>query len=112
MSTGIVVSPSAYRVSGLPDDHIDADTFAISIEWRGSDQWAVLRGSKCLSRTLMWDYEPQPSSRTKRWLREHRWTLNDATRAAVEVYPTVTINGMCVRGGEVVLTAGTPEAPQ
>ena len=40
--------------------------------------WAVRNGSWCMNKGGMWEYEPQPSSRTDKWFRNHRWTSLDA----------------------------------
>ena len=87
----------------LPRDHVDFITFAITVAWRGSmfadrlDQcWAVVRAGKCLNRRGEWDYEPSPSSRTDRWIKGHRFTLEKALELARKAAPRVTVNGHTV----------------
>ena len=82
--------------------------FCLTIERRAPDQWAVVRRfSRCLSDTGEWDFEPTPSERTERrvhpdWKRHHRFTLEEATRLAVEAVHHVVVNRRHVVNGEVV----------
>lgn len=80
-------------VSCLPADHIDHDTYAVTVEWRGDAQWAVLRGHWCLGRDGAWDFEPIPAEREDGWLAAHRFTEQEALRLAVEWAPKILSNG-------------------
>jgi len=67
-----------------PDGPITV-TVELALQLDGSRLWAVRRGSLVLSRAGVWDYEPLPSSRTKAWLKAHRFpTFTAAWRAALE----------------------------
>ena len=89
----------AYEVTALPpdvQDHIDASSFAIRVEWRGGDKWVVKHHSSCLNKSGGWVYEPQPSSRTKRFLRAYRHDLDTALTLARKAAPKVTLNRFTV----------------
>ena len=46
----------------------------VSIEDRGYDRWAIVHtNGNNYNKDGTWDYEPLPSSRTDKWLEEHRW---------------------------------------
>lgn len=97
---------SEYIVSALPLDHIDADTFWIKVAWRGRrrlpysnpgcGEWAVTMRGMCLDDRDCWDFEPLPSSRTPEWCDHHRFTLDEAVKAAERMLHTVTVNGRFV----------------
>lgn len=83
-----------YRVSAVPEDFCpEASHWAISVEWRGGDRWAVLRGGECLGRDGDWDYEPLPSSREEDWLATHRFSEEEALALARKEAPLIRING-------------------
>lgn len=92
---GVRVEPVAYIVTRFSNDSPNQDTWSARVEAAGFDRWAVRNGSRCLSKALTWDYEPQPSSRTDEWLDEHRWNdVSRATAAAMEAEPTIRWNGL------------------
>ena len=80
-------------VSLLQPDHEAHPYFAVMVEYRGRDRWAVTRYSECLSRSGEWGHESLPSSRTDEWLAENRFTYNEAIEAASKVAPTIKMNG-------------------
>ena len=97
----IYMRVTRFEVSVWPDDvrnepssAMDATTWAVTVEERGLDRWAVMRGSGCLSRDGKWDFEPLPSSRDDDWLASHRLSMNEAQMLAVEQAPKVTVNGL------------------
>lgn len=98
----IRIEATTYTVCGLPEDNVDASIWTIRIERRGPDSWAACCLSRCLSSRGKWDYEPNPSSRTKAWLARHRFTLEQATELAIEAYPKLVFNGWRVEAGELV----------
>lgn len=105
----ISIEPTTYTVTGLPEDDPDAHTWALRIEWRGPDSWAVCYMSRCLNHKNGWDWEPSPSGRTDKFIREHRFPLEEAKARALLAYPKLVINGLCVRDGKLVPTDMTPE---
>lgn len=71
----------------------DAYLFEVRVEWRNENQWAVLDSSgDCYNRKLEDTYESQPSSRTKKFLKDHRFTLEEAIEIAQKVTKIVKIN--------------------
>jgi hypothetical protein len=96
----VTTQVSQYTVCALPDDHIDADMFTITVARRAPGSWAVLRGSRCLGADGSWAFEPIPSERTDEWKATHRFDEETALRLAREAAPNVKVNGWTV---EVIL---------
>lgn len=84
----------AVLVTVLPLDHPDAGTWGLRVEWRGGDQYAVVRYDCCLSVTGEWDPEPNPSSRDEAWTATHRFSHQAALALAAQHAPHVRINGV------------------
>lgn len=58
---------------------------SVAIELRDpeKDSWAVkTEGGLCVNKDLVTDYEPQPSSRTEKWLKEFRFSKEEAQLTA------------------------------
>jgi len=87
-----------YTVNCLPEDDIEASHWAITVEYRGRNLWAVLHGPYCLSKSGDWDYEMRPSEREDDWLAEHRFSLVHARQLAQEQAPVITVNGLTAAG--------------
>jgi len=100
------VQPTAYMVSLLPVDDINADLFAITVEWRGDNNWAVMRHRQCLNSEGEWDWEPNPSSRTDEFIATHRFDRDTAIEMARKVAPTVMCNG--ITAAEAYADRGAP----
>lgn len=96
------VEATQYVICGLPEDDVNASVWCIRVERRAPDQWAVLRGSLCLSNGGKWDYEPIPSERTDAWKKRHRFPLETAIELACREYPKLVINGYRVSDGKLV----------
>lgn len=94
----ITVKPVKYMICALPfDDSGDSQVWSLTVEWRGpGDIWAVVRHAYNLSRSGKWHFESQPSSRTDRFLRDHRFSYDEAMSRALKAYPKVVINGLRV----------------
>ncbi len=88
-----IAHATTYTVTCLPDDELDASSWALTVEWRGSDQWAVKHGAFCLSRSGDWDYEMRPSEREDEWIAAHRFPLGEALDLAKHAAPNVVVNG-------------------
>lgn len=97
------VWPTAYAVSCLPRDHPDAYHFTLRVEWRGSDRWCVTDGAYCYRRDGHKSYESKPSSRTDRFKKAYRFSLDDALELAKKYAPKITVMGHTV---ESVLAKG------
>ena len=50
------------------------------------DIWCVHDGFGCMSRKLEFNYESLPSNREEKWLREHRFTLEDAKKLIRQLF--------------------------
>ncbi len=87
------VRATQYDVCCLPEDNINHGVYAITVEYRGRNLWAVKRFGQCLSTDGEWDYESRPSEREDEWLAAHRFDLDAALRLAKEQTPKVTVNG-------------------
>ena len=100
----VYMDTTEVTVSALPPEHIDRDVFSVQVVARDltEGRWAVVRLSDCLSRGGVWDYEPSPSSRTKKWKKAHRFTYDEALAMAEKVVPTLRMNGHVVQNGELV----------
>ncbi|GAA2696399.1 hypothetical protein [Actinoplanes palleronii] len=83
-----------YTLSALPEEHPEASLFQVKVAYRGRGKWAVIWRSYCINRRGVWDYEPLPSSRTDRWLKAHRFELDEALRLARKALPKLSIHGM------------------
>jgi hypothetical protein len=88
----IICEPMAYVVSLLPLDHIDAELYWLTVEWRDEGQWAVCRPRRCLSYGGAWDWEPNPGERTRKWVASHRFALDVALKLAREAVGKVRVN--------------------
>ena len=71
----------------------DIYLFGISVEWRGSDMWAVTQMSSCFRKDGHKTYEPLPSSRTERFIKAYRFSRDEAVRIATKFVDRQTING-------------------
>jgi hypothetical protein len=87
------IQATRYEVSLFPEDAEPRRHFTITIEWRGTDSWAVLDGPYCLGRDGEWEYEPLPSNRDDEWIAAHRFDLDTAQRLAKQAAPHLTVNG-------------------
>lgn len=89
----VTVRPITYEVSLLPMGNINRRYYAITVEWRGADRWAVMHMGYCLSVDGEWDCEMQVSNRDDGWLDEHRFSLTVALHLAKAAAPKVEVNG-------------------
>lgn len=96
----VTVRPTRYEVCAIPEDNINYPAFALTVEYRGRDRWAVVRHGSCLNSTGGWDWESMPSGREDEWLATHRFDLDTALELAREAAPHITVNGHTV--GEVL----------
>lgn len=85
---------TAYQVSMLPLDDIDADVWGFRVEYAGHGLWAVRNLACCIGADGVRSYESRPSSRTDEWLAAHRFPLEDALALARRHLPGLVINGM------------------
>lgn len=99
------VEVTRYRVSCLPAEHIDSQHFALTVERRNvnPDRWCVTDGAYCYRKDGHRSYESNPSSRTDRFKKAYRFSLDDALALAKRLAPKMTVNGHTV---ESVLARG------
>lgn len=91
----VAVHATRFQVTVLPLDDVNASNWSLTVEYRGRDRWAVLRGARmCLSRSGSWDYEFIPSEREDEWIAEHRFEYAEAIRLAIKHAPDIVVNGM------------------
>lgn len=83
-------------VSAIPEGNINHGAYAITVQWRGGETYAVVRGGFALGADGEWDYEPSPSNRDDEWIATHRFTYDRAYQLAIEAAPDVIVNGMTV----------------
>lgn len=88
------VEPTGFSVSPIPYGSIDHISWAITVERRGVDTWAVCRPRRCMNAAGEWSWESLPSSREDDWLAEHRFDLATALDLAKRHAPDVRVNGM------------------
>jgi hypothetical protein len=94
--TTVTTKVTAFEVSAYPDD-IEGHAFALKVEYRGPDRWAILRHGSCYNFiTGDWDYESLPSNRRDKWLDEHRRPMDEAIRMAEILAPNLTVNGWTI----------------
>ncbi|ONK09484.1 hypothetical protein [Streptomyces sp. MP131-18] len=109
MSAPARIQPTRYEVNCLPEDDINGHSFALAVEYRGRDRWAVVRHGQCLGADGTWSYESVPSERTDEWLDHHRFDLGTALRLALAAAPSVTVNGWTVADALAMHAATTDE---
>lgn len=91
----VAVHATRFQVTVLPLDDINAFTWSLTVEYRGHDRWAVLRGARvCLSRSGSWDYESIPSEREDEWIAAHRFEYAEAIQLAIKHAPDIVVNGL------------------
>lgn len=74
-----------FIANAAPEDAPDAYVFAVAVEFRGGDRWAVTRhGVFALGTDGVWSWERLPSSRADEWIAEHRFPLDKALELAQE----------------------------
>ena len=94
-----VAYPTEYMVTALPDDHLDARTWAVWVKDRGHGKYAVClhqnsSGQEVLTADGRWVWEPRPSSRSDEFIALTRFDLFDALRLAKEQASRVRWNGL------------------
>jgi hypothetical protein len=80
-------------VSAVPESSINHYAYAVTVQWRGEETYAVTHLGHCLGADGTWDYERRPSSREEDWRATHRFDYETAVRLAVEAAPRVVVNG-------------------
>lgn len=107
------VRVTRYKVSCLPEEHDESDTFTITVEYRGAGRWGVFRG-ECrqfgADGTWSWGYDwdgrdREPATDEERadyrrgyeeWLAAHRFDEATALRLAKEAAPLLRVRSFTV----------------
>lgn len=79
-----IVRATRYEVNLVPEHADPGSIYAITVNYRGDDRWAVIRHTLCLSSEGRWDRERVSSEREEEWLNTHRFDLDTALRLAKE----------------------------
>lgn len=87
----VVVTRTTLLPAGADPGDSNAWNFAVDVEYRGENAWAVVRNAnQYLSRAGNWAWHPKPFQR-----RQYRFdTREDALLAAARVLPGVKVAGM------------------
>ena len=85
---------SGFLVSAVPSTDPEWGTFSVRVELREKGRFAVCRNGRVVGPDDQWQYEMQPSSRTAKFLRETRFSLDEALQIAKRVAPLVSVNGI------------------
>lgn len=84
----------AFHPEGASFGDREVHFFTVTVARRSADTWAVLWMNQCWDKkTQSWEYEPLPSSRTNKFLRNARFTLDEAVRIARGKPDTLSVNG-------------------
>lgn len=96
-----MITPSTrttrYEIAVLPESDINYRHYAIQVEYRGDQRWAVLHFGSCLGADGEWDYEPSSTSREDDWLDTHRFPLERALQLAEQAAPDIEVNSITAR---------------
>lgn len=81
---------TSLTISAIPEKYRnDTEQWDIKIERRGKGTYAVLWRNRTYSKKDGWEYESQPSSRTKKYIKNSRYSLAEAVKIAEELSRTV-----------------------
>lgn len=103
---------TSIQVSALPEDHPDARTWSVSVEYRGKDSYAVVHHGQNLSQDGQWNYEPSNSSRDDHFIAQHRFSYEEAIDLAKEACKTIVINSMTAADVLTLSTLSDDEASE
>jgi hypothetical protein len=82
------------RFTALPDDVLNGDGaeyFYVTVQMKSPGRWAVKKRNEVLTRSGQWKWEPQPSSRTDKFISATRFPLPEAIRRAKAVAKDVKL---------------------
>lgn len=94
MTGAPTVQATVYEVRLLPEDLLgDHDLWAITVEYRGGDLWAVKNKTRLLGRGGTWSHGPADGEDLDRWRAEHRFPLDEAITLAKDWAGRITVGG-------------------
>lgn len=93
--TELVVKATRYEVTAWPgvEDSMNRSMYVLYVEHRGNDRWCVTNGAYCYRKDGHKSYESMPSSRTDRFKKAYRFSLEDALALAKKMAPKMTVMG-------------------
>jgi len=80
-------------ITGPAAESWDASMWNIQVSYRGKDTYAILHNDMCYHKKGEWDMEPISSSRTKTFIKTHRFPLEIALSKAKKLAEEVTMMG-------------------
>lgn len=84
----------AFHPEGASFGDKEVQYFTVTVARRSAGKWAVLWMNQCWNKkTQSWEYESFPSSRTKKFLRDARFDLDEAVQIAAGKPDTLTVMG-------------------
>jgi hypothetical protein len=84
----------AFHPEGASFGDKEVHYFTVTVARRSAEKWAVLWMNQCWNRkTQSWEHESFPSSRTKKFLRDARFSLEEAVQIAAGKPDTLTVMG-------------------
>jgi hypothetical protein len=90
------VEVTSYLVSCLPAHYGARRHFALTVEYRGPESWAVCADGGCYTVDGEWGWEPTTSERDAAWLATARMPLAQALELARRLAPAVECMGVTV----------------
>lgn len=90
------VHVTAYAVSCVPEDNINAFHFTAKVEYRGRGGWAVTDGFYVYAADGSRAHQSIPTERTEEFLAKFRHSESDAIALAKRIAPTLRVNGYTV----------------
>lgn len=87
MADDLLDYATQFRFRLYPEGHrfVDVAEYAVTVEWRGGDRWAVMERVFCYDATGTAEYESIPSDRTDEFKARFRFSRDEAIRIAREV---------------------------
>ena len=93
----------AFLPEGASFGDREVQYFTVTVARRSADKWAVLWMNQCWNKkTQSWEYESLPSSRTTKFLREARFSLDEAVKVARSKPDTLSVNGRTWAGFKAI----------
>lgn len=95
----VIGSVRTIVINAVPQDFQDreyseASIWDVKVVWRGADLYAVEARGKHYTKDLVAGFESNPSSRTDRFKKSHRFPLSKALKLAHKLAPKLVVNGM------------------
>lgn len=85
------VEPTRYEITNYPEGGVNARHFTLWVERRDVDLWCVTNGVECYRKDGHTSYESNPSSRTDRFKKAYRFSLDDALELAQRLVPKIRL---------------------